>query len=180
MRWLTVVLCLVLSAACVAVLPQIERRDRLFYLVKEPFFINPAPNKTGVLYIRSDSYGKGYFGASRNGGRTHKGIDVISPVGAPVLAAKSGRVFYAGEDKGYGNYVEIHHPDGLCTRYAHLSQIDVKTGDWVAIGALVGKTGKTGNAKNPHIVPHLHFEIRNGTDAVNPTAGLLDPKVLIK
>lgn len=180
MRWLRVLLCLALSASAFATLPLIEQHQRKLYVLKEPFFINPAPNRSGAIHLRSDSYGKGYFGASRNGGRTHKGIDVISPIGGPILASKSGRVAVSGVDKGYGNYIEIHHPDGYFTRYAHLSQMHARQGDWVQKGALIGLSGNSGNAKNPHIVPHLHFEIRLGTEAVNPSAGLLDPTIPIK
>ena len=141
---------------------------------KEPYYKAPVYFKDPFLTLRNDSYGKGFFGASRDGGRTHKGIDILAPVGQPVLAAKSGRIFFAGTDKGYGWYVEIHHPDGLRTRYAHLSRIDVMAGDWIRQGSVLGACGKTGNASNHRMSPHLHFEILSPEGAANPSR-LLDP-----
>lgn len=147
---------------------------------KEPYYKAPVYSKDPFLTLRNDAFGKGFFGASRDGGRTHKGIDILARVGQPVLAAKSGRVFFAGLDKGYGLYIEIYHPDGLRTRYAHLSRIDVETGDWVSPGGVIGTCGKTGNASDLRIKPHLHFEILSPLGAVNPGSGLLDPQTPIR
>jgi len=94
------------------------------------------------------------------------------------LAAKSGRVVFAGRDNGYGNIIEIRHPDGLWTRYAHLSELFVREGDWVTQRQAIGKSGKTGNASNPKISPHLHFEIRGKGQALNPVV-FLDPQLKI-
>lgn len=96
----------------------------------------------------------------------------------PIYASKSGRIAFAGEGKGYGKYVEIAHPDGRSTRYAHLSELCCQRGDWVALGRVIGVSGKTGNASNRHIRPHLHFEIRHLGKSVNP-AGLMDPAVVL-
>jgi murein DD-endopeptidase MepM/ murein hydrolase activator NlpD len=76
--------------------------------------------------------------------------------------------------------VEIHHPDGTKTRYAHLSKIQPLAGDWVSVGQLVGLCGKTGNADDSKIMPHLHFEIRKNGHAVDPSAGQLDPSILVR
>lgn len=146
-----------------------------FYASTEVYFSSPISVSGSTITLRSDPYGKGHFGASRNGGRRHKGIDILAPVGGEVRAPKSGRVLRALEEKGYGKWVEILHPDGLITRYAHLSLISISVGDWVSKGQLLGLSGKSGNASNPHIIPHLHFEIRHGSQALNPSLGLLDP-----
>ncbi len=152
-----------------------------FFEEKEPFFDSPVLTRLdNTLIVRSDSNGKGAFAASRNGKRVHKGIDFLSLVGEPVFASKSGRVIFAGEDKGYGNVIEILHPDGLASRYAHLSRVEVGLGDWVRQRAVIGRVGKTGNADDPKILPHLHFEIRFEGGALNPTRGLLDPSLTIK
>ncbi len=173
------VLCLILGAVCLISIPQIQRYWAKYYAFHEPFYQSPLTSKT--LAIRSDSYGKGYFGASRNGGRTHQGLDLRSPIGSPVLAAKSGRVSRAEEEKGYGKYVEIYHPDGRMTRYAHLSTIHVLAGQWIGEGVCLGLVGKTGNASNRLVTSHLHFEIRDQKDALNPTApDLLDPTIVLK
>lgn len=146
---------------------------------KEAFFASPVLTPSSTVFIRKDSYGKGHFGASRNGGRTHKGIDLISPVDGPIVAAKSGRVTFAGQDTGYGNYIEVRHPDGLTTRYAHLSHCLVSQGDWVARNQMIGKSGRTGNADHPKITPHLHFEIRFHNTPLNPIRSGLDPSIRV-
>lgn len=162
-------------------LPFLRLRDTEAYARSEPFYGCPVGlADPGIAPLRSDHYGKGHFYASRNRGRRHKGIDLVSAVGAPVTASKSGRVARAETDKGYGLFVEMFHPDGLQTRYAHLDRIDVKPGDWVRKGQVIGTSGKTGNAINPHIKAHLHFEIRYGSSALDPSDGLLDPSIRLK
>lgn len=144
----------------------------------EPFYLAPIPSIMGHLVLRADAYGKGAYGASRSHGRTHQGVDLTAPVGEKILASKSGRVVSAFEEKGYGRWIEIAHPDGLRTRYAHLSFMAVQKGDWVLAGQMIGNCGKSGNAANPHITPHLHFEIRSGKISLNPSSpGLLDPSL---
>ena len=75
-----------------------------------------------------------------------------------------GRVAIAGWDGGYGNMVEIDHGNGLATRYGHLSQIDVRVGDEVRIGQIIGLIGSTGRSTGPH----LHYETRVDGEPVNP------------
>ncbi len=84
----------------------------------------------------------------------HSGIDLGAPMGTPVLAAKSGRVEFAGWSGGYGNLVELSH-DNMGTRYAHLAAIYVAPGQRVTRGQQVGIVGSTGRSTGPH----LHFEI---------------------
>lgn len=125
--------------------------------------------------LRNDSGGKGHFGASRNGGRRHNGIDLLSELGAPVYASKSGRVTFVGTQGGYGNYIRLDHPDGTNTRYAHLTEARVKMGQWAWRGQLIGTVGKTGNADGPSILPHLHYEIRRQEEPIDPTHQLDTP-----
>jgi len=160
------------------IMPLLPRWERVFYKHSEPFFLCPLKTLTNSVSLRNDSYGGGRFGASRNGRRIHEGIDLAVPVGQPVFSSKSGRVTVAGENKGYGRYVELLHPDGYRTRYAHLSAIETREGEWVGKNQRIGFSGKTGNADNIRITPHLHFEIRNKQTAVNPK-GLLDPSITI-
>ena len=152
----------------------------MFYQHSEPFFLCPLKTLSNTVSLRNDSYGGGRFGASRNGRRIHEGIDLVAVFGEPVFSSKSGRVIVAGESKGYGRYVELLHPDGYRTRYAHLSAIQAREGEWVVKNQMIGASGKTGNADRASITPHLHFEIRNKQMAVNPTNGLLDPSITIK
>jgi murein DD-endopeptidase MepM/ murein hydrolase activator NlpD len=103
-------------------------------------------------------------------GRMHNGIDIAGPVGTPIFAAASGVVTYAGWNSGgYGNLVEIEHPDGSFTIYAHNHRILVQEGQEVDQGEQVAEMGSTGFSTGPH----LHFEIHpSGEGAVNPIAYL--------
>jgi len=97
-------------------------------------------------------------------GRMHAGIDIAGAPGRTVRAAGQGMVSFAGRNAGYGLMVEILHPDGYRTRYAHLSQIWVRRGDLVETGEPVGPVGNTGRSTGPH----LHFELRKGRRHVDP------------
>ena len=99
-------------------------------------------------------------------GRMHKGIDVANNVGTPIVAARSGEVVEAGwDDGGYGYLVELRHPDGSRSRYAHNSRILVRVGQVVTQGTVISQMGSTGRSTGPH----LHFEILPpGRGAVNP------------
>lgn len=103
-------------------------------------------------------------------GRMHRGIDIAAPTGTPIHAAASGVVVTAGwNNGGYGNFVEIRHPDGSLTRYAHNSRILVRKGDRVEQGQQIALMGSTGFSTGPH----LHFEIHPaGSGAVDPMAFL--------
>jgi murein DD-endopeptidase MepM/ murein hydrolase activator NlpD len=101
----------------------------------------------------------------------HKGVDMVAPAGTPIRAAGEGRVIRAEAATGYGNLVVIDHGGGLETRYAHLSRIDVRPGDVVPAGVVLGAAGETGNARNPH----LHFEVRRDGVPVDPERELPHP-----
>ena len=105
-------------------------------------------------------------------GRMHKGIDIAGPIGTPIVAASDGVVTYAQwNDGGYGYLVEITHPDGTETVYAHNSRILVQKGQRVAQGEQISEMGSTGFSTGPH----LHFEIHPaGQGAINPMAFLPD------
>jgi len=94
----------------------------------------------------------------------HAGMDFRSEEGTLVRAAGAGEVVTAGASGGYGNLVEIDHRNGLTSRYAHLSAIDVRVGQTVAVGATVGRVGSTGRSTGPH----LHYETRVDGTAVDP------------
>lgn len=96
--------------------------------------------------------------------KTHQGIDLAAGLGDPVKSAKDGKVVFAGEQRGYGMIVIVQHSDSLATAYAHLSQIDVEVGDEVERGQTVGRVGMTGNSTGPH----LHFEVRENGEQVDP------------
>jgi murein DD-endopeptidase MepM/ murein hydrolase activator NlpD len=94
----------------------------------------------------------------------HRGIDLPGPRGEAVLAAEAGIVRLAGPRGGYGNLVEIEHPDGLRTRYGHLSAILVHPGEAVAQGQPIARVGATGHATGNH----LHFEVWSQGRARDP------------
>lgn len=88
-------------------------------------------------------------------GRMHTGLDIGAGYGAAVSAAGSGTVIRAGWYSGYGRTVDIDHGDGVVTRYAHLSRIEVGVGEVVGRGQIIGAVGSTGHSYGPH----LHFEV---------------------
>jgi murein DD-endopeptidase MepM/ murein hydrolase activator NlpD len=102
----------------------------------------------------------------------HLGSDYAAPAGTPVRAAADGSVARAGRAGGYGNLVEILHPDGQVTRYAHLQRIEpgVRRGSFVRRGEMIGTVGMTGLATGPH----LHFEVRRQGVAIDPERALRD------
>lgn len=106
----------------------------------------------------------------------HAGVDFAARTGTPVLAAGKGKVIFAGSKGGYGNMVEIRHMNGYTTRYAHLSDILVRKGDWVHAHAFIGRVGSTGRSTGPH----LHYEVRHNDMHLNPTPFLRAGKALKK
>ena len=105
----------------------------------------------------------------------HAGLDFKGAVGTPILAAAEGRVVLAGFNGGYGNSVEIRHANGIVTRYAHLSGLNVRKGQMVERGVRIGRMGSTGRSTGSH----LHFEVRLNGQAINPRKFLeANPDVL--
>lgn len=89
--------------------------------------------------------------------RIHQGTDIDLETGDPIYATFDGRVRHTTYiARGYGNLIIIRHDNGLETFYAHLSEINVKPGDWVTAGQVIGKGGNTGRSTGSH----LHYEIR--------------------
>ena len=104
-------------------------------------------------------------------GRTkwHKGVDICrwgGSYGSDVIASKGGTVTTAawGYNGGYGNYIVINHGNGVCTYYAHLSDIKVKKGQKVKQGLVIGKIGNTGYSFGAH----LHFGVMINGKFVDP------------
>jgi septal ring factor EnvC (AmiA/AmiB activator) len=97
-------------------------------------------------------------------GRTHEGVDIGAGTGAPVVAARAGRVSFAGRMGGYGNLVMVDHGGGIVTAYAHMSAFAVSNGASVSAGQRVGSIGCSGSCTGPH----LHFEVRVNGAARNP------------
>jgi murein DD-endopeptidase MepM/ murein hydrolase activator NlpD len=146
-----------------------EVKDQLAELARENARIEaelsgaPAGSGTGRLMwpVRGGSI-TSRFGP--RGGRLHQGVDIGVPVGTDVHAADGGRVAVRGWVGGYGNYICIQHTRSLSTCYGHNSRLGVRKGQSVRKGALISKSGNTGNSTGPH----LHFETRIGGKAVDP------------
>jgi murein DD-endopeptidase MepM/ murein hydrolase activator NlpD len=96
--------------------------------------------------------------------RAHEGIDVVAPMGAPIVAPAAGRVIAAGRESGYGLSVEIDHGNGIVTRYAHASRVFVRVGDRVIRGQMIASVGNSGLTTGPH----LHYEIHVRGKPVDP------------
>ena len=147
----------------------------------EPFFAAAAPDEgyggdsaaaagavySGFMWPVGGSLND-YFGAPRGGGTYHSGLDIGADSGTLIAAAAGGQVVLASSGYGYGNYVIVRHDSGYETLYAHLTEIYVVQGQWVAQGEAVGTVGSTGWATGPH----LHFEVRVGGASVDPLSYL--------
>ena len=95
----------------------------------------------------------------------HSGLDFAMPVGTPIYATANGVVLSAGIQPGYGHMVEIRHNFGFGTRYGHLNgKYLVKQGDFVRKGDIIAYSGNSGLSTGPH----LHYEIRFISKALNP------------
>jgi len=117
-------------------------------------FLRPVPGPVG------DG-----FGAPRDGGRRHQGLDFPVPYGTRVGAAGRGTTIYAAYNYGgYGNLVVIQHHLGFTTWYAHMSSITSWVGEQVVGGTRIGYVGSTGYSTGPH----LHFEVRRYDTPIDP------------
>ena len=94
----------------------------------------------------------------------HGGLDFKGGYGDPVQCTADGKVVVAERQGGYGNTVEVAHEHGYTTIYAHLSRIDVRPGQSVHAGDVVGAIGSTGRSTGPH----LHYEVQRDTRRLNP------------
>jgi murein DD-endopeptidase MepM/ murein hydrolase activator NlpD len=99
------------------------------------------------------------------GGQHNDGLNIAASKGTAVIAADNGVVAYAGNElRGFGNLLLIRHADGWVTAYAHLDHIDVERGAEVKRGQKIGGVGQSGGVPTPQ----LHFEVRKGSQAVDP------------
>lgn len=108
----------------------------------------------GVLYAR--------FG--RKGKTPHDGIDLSAPAGTPVKTAGEGTVLFAGPQQGYGLLVIVEHAHGLVSVYAHNRDLRVRTGQALREGQVLATVGESGKTSGPH----LHFEVRQDGEPIDP------------
>ncbi|MCW4456543.1 peptidoglycan DD-metalloendopeptidase family protein [Flavobacterium sp. MXW15] len=109
--------------------------------------------------------------------RMHKGVDYAARTGTPIMAAGDARVQFAGVQRGYGNVVILDHGRGHTTLYGHMSRFgNIKTGQRVAQGTVIGYVGSTGLATGPH----LHYEFRVNGVHRNPLSVTMPPPEPLK
>jgi len=135
---------------------QVERLNRTLALVPYRKPVVGEVEFTSGFGVRSDPF----LGRPA----MHTGLDFRAATGDPVRATANGKVVSSGWSGGYGRMVEVDHGNGLSTRYGHLSEINVRVGEHVRIGQVIGAVGSTGRSTGPH----LHYETRIDGEAVDP------------
>ena len=126
---------------------------------------NPAPRAASTFLWPVRGKVLSDFGP-KGSGKHNDGINIAAPRGTPIRAAENGVVAYAGNQlEGFGNLILVRHSDGYMTAYAHGEAMLVERGQTVKRGQTIGRVGSTGNVDTPQ----LHFEIRRGTTAVDPS-----------
>lgn len=91
-------------------------------------------------------------------------MDIAAPMDTAVVAAADGHVRFTGAQRGFGEMIVLFHLEGIETAYAHLNSITVNPGQQVLQGQLIGRVGRSGNATGPH----LHYEVREDGQPINP------------
>lgn len=146
------------------------------YAKKEEKFLASRPS---IKPVRSDKLAKGVNFLSGFGYRIHPifkvkkmhyGIDFTAPKGTAIQATGSGRVVKATRNAGFGNHIIIDHGFGYQTIYAHLSKINIRQGEQVVRGQLIGAVGSSGIST----APHCHYEVHLNGKPVNPISYCLD------
>ncbi|HTE01881.1 MAG TPA: M23 family metallopeptidase [Mucilaginibacter sp.] len=112
---------------------------------------------TSVFGYRSDPF-------DSESAELHPGIDFRGQKGDPVKTTADGKVIFTGWKGGYGNCIIIKHKNDFETLYGHLSHINVKEGQEVSTGDVIGKVGSTGHSTGNH----LHYEVRKNGKPINP------------
>jgi murein DD-endopeptidase MepM/ murein hydrolase activator NlpD len=141
---------------------------------EQVFLARPSirPLQTEEAWI-SSSFSRSRFHPVLLVNRPHPGVDISAASGTPILATGRGVVTFVGTKAGYGKTVEIDHGFGYVTLYAHAGSLNVKRGQRVERGDVIGAVGQTGLAT----APHLHYEILLDGKPVNPAHYMLDERV---
>ena len=146
-----------------------KRIEREFFL-KKKLKNTYSTNTPHFNFIKpTEGRDSGRFGARRIFNKQkrnpHSGMDIAAPQGRSVKATEAGLVIFTGDLFFTGNVVYIDHGNGLLSLYAHLSKINVKNGQQVKRGQIIGKVGKTGRVTGPH----LHWSVYLNGNAIDPS-----------
>lgn len=138
---------------------------------------DPIKNASIAATVSSGQRG-GMYGCNRTGGtncsegqynKWHGGIDIFAPENSDLYSITSGKVSYIGFDDQLGNFVQVTSLDNNTKfLYAHLNSVSVNIGVPVNIGSKLGLTGKTGNANQSNIIPHVHIQVQENNYAFDP------------
>jgi len=130
----------------------------------DPMLIEPAARSEARFLWPVNGKVVSEFGGKADG-LHNDGINIAAPLGTPVRATENGVVVYAGNElRGFGNLLLIRHADGWVSAYAHNESLLVTRGETVKRGQTIARVGASGNVPSPQ----LHFELRRGTEAVDP------------
>ena len=142
---------------------------------RQNYLPQPTDEVDGFIWPTRGTISSGY---GWRWGRMHRGVDIAAATGTPIVASAPGVVEQAGwNNGGYGNLVDIRHPDGSLTRYAHNSRLLVQAGQQVEQGQPIAEMGSTGYSTGPH----LHFEIHQPLEGtINPIAFMPDERLLLQ
>ena len=157
---------------------QLELRVRRLetYFNDKYFKLSYTPNIWPVVGPLSDRFGQRASFSEAREVAFHSGVDISASYGNPVLASADGTVVSAERFSSYGNIVVIDHGLGISTRYAHLSAFNVRVGQHLKRGQVIGYVGSTGRATGPH----LHYEVRVHGNPVNPLRYVPKPPLKLK
>jgi len=132
-------------------------------------WISQTPAITPVKGIFTSGFGSRSDPLTHGHGN-HQGVDIAAAPGQPVRASADGIVMRAGNLGGLGNAIFVAHGYGISTRYGHLSRVEVRPGQRVKRGDVIGRVGNTGRSTGYH----LHYEVRQDGEPVNPLVYILD------
>ena len=142
-----------------------------------PLSVEPAaPGASLTAPVGTITSDYGWRNDPLNGAQKfHRGIDLRAAYGQDVHSAGPGRVIFSGEQGGYGTTVVVEHANGVQTRYAHLSDALVRTGEAVGAQEVIGRAGRSGRATGTH----LHFEVIAQGKHVDPAVLGLKPERVV-
>jgi murein DD-endopeptidase MepM/ murein hydrolase activator NlpD len=143
---------------------------------KDKRLLGAVPSLPPIKDIRVENLVSGFgdrINPFHKGIYHHSGIDLAFPRGTEVMATADGTVVlvkHSDLQAGYGNFIEIDHGFGFISRYAHLDEIKVRTGQKISKGTLLGLLGSSGGS----VAPHLHYEIIRDGELVNPILYMIE------